>query len=353
MRKLTLGFLLLCIIIIFWVWYSFSKPEKIEPIVRPVKTMLVNSPESSTMRVFPGKTLATNESTLAFQIPGQILKFNVLEGDHVNKGKIIAELDPVKYQEKVNETSANLARDKANFKRASTLLKDQYISVADYDKVQSAYLVSQANYNTALTDLKNSRLETPFDGIIAKTYVKNYEFITAKQPIILLQDKDQIDLEINVPENVIVNFKSNKVDKEKMYAIFDAVPNKEFKISLKEFSTQADPQTQTFRIVFTMKRPENLNILPGMTVSIHAPIGGGAASSFYIIPSSAVFVDEANQSFVWMLDKNSMEVKKVPVKVSNLLGDQIRVSSGLKSGDLIVISGVHFLTEGQKVTIMK
>lgn len=321
--------------------------------IRPVKALTIGNAESTAMRIFPGVTLATNETMLAFQIPGQIIQFPVLEGDHVNKGKIIAELDPLKYQEKVNETQAKLIRDKSNFDRARELVKDGHLSIADYDKVKSAFLISQANNNTAKNDLDNTKLIAPFSGVIAKKSVKLYEYVTAKQPIILLQDTDTIDIEINVPENVIVSLKKQQVNQEKLFANFDAIPNQTFPIKLKEFSSQADAKTQTFRVVFTMQRPENFNILPGMTVSVHAALGNTKSENFYLIPSSAVFQNEAGHPSVWVIDKNTMKIKQTNVLVSTLSKDQIHLLKGVNPGDLIVISGVHFLHEGQVVKILK
>lgn len=344
----------LCSFFILWLISSCSQDSTNSSMtIRPVKAFAIENSESTTMRIFPGITLATNETTLAFQIAGQIIKFPVLEGDHTAKGAIIAELDPLKYQEKVNETNAKLIRDKGNFERASHLVKRGYLSIADYDKVKSAFLISQADYNTAKNDLDNTKLISPFFGVIAKKMVKNYEYVTEKQPIILLQDTDTIDIEINVPENIIASLKKQQINQEKMFATFDAIPNQKFNIKLKEYSSQADAQTQTFRIVFTMQKPEHFNVFPGMTVSVHASLGNMTSGYFYLIPSSAVFQNEKNQSLVWMIDKNTMKVKQTKVIVTSFSKDQIRVLNGIHSGDLIVMSGVHFLQEDQKVKILK
>lgn len=350
MKWILYGLILATLIFTF----SCSKDDAdVKNQVRPVKAIEIGNAESTAMRVFPGVTLATNETTLAFQIPGQIIKFPVLEGDFVLKGAVIAELDPIIYKEKVNETHAKLIRDKSHYERASILVKDGHLSIADYDKVKSAFLISQADYNTAQNDLDNTKLIAPFDGVVAKKTVKNYEYITAKQPIILLQDVKTIDIEINVPESVIVSLKKQKIQQESMFATFDAIPNQSFRIQLKEYSSQADRQTQTFRVVFTMKKPEKFNVLPGMTVSVHAALGNIKYDNFYVVPSSAVFQDEKNHTSVWIVDKNTLQVKKTNVTVSTLSNNQIRILNGINSGEWIVISGVHFLHEGQHVKILK
>jgi RND family efflux transporter MFP subunit len=351
MKKILVN---LIIILISLIIISCSHEDNIsKKNVRPVKTFLIKNEESTAIRVFPGVTLASNETTLAFQIPGQIIKLPVLEGDSVNKGAILAELEPLKYQEQVNEAEAKLIRDKSNFQRASELVKVKHLSIADYDKVKSAYLIAQANYNTAKDDLNNTKLISPFTGVIAKKTVKNYEYVTAKQPILLLQDTATIDIEIHVPENIIVSLKKHRVDQEKIFANFDSIPNQTFNIKLKEYSSQADSQTQTFKVVFTMQRPENFNLLPGMTVSVRAALGNIKDDNFYIVPASAVFQDDSNHTFVWLINKKNMQVKKTPVKVSTLSEDKIRIVMGIHSGDLIVTSGVHFLEEGQEIKILK
>src|SRR5579885_564736 len=220
-----------------------KEEKKQENFIRPVKTMVINQPESSILRVFPGVTLASNETTMAFQIPGQIIQLPILEGDNVKKDSVIAALDPVKYQEAVNDFSAKLTRDKGNYDRASQLVKQGYISQSDYDKVKSMYLSTQANYNSAVNDLKNTKLIAPFDGVIAKKFVNKFEYITAKEPIALLQDRNTIDMEINVPENIIVNLKSGQIDREKIAAVFDALPGEIFAVRLKEYSSQGSTDT--------------------------------------------------------------------------------------------------------------
>jgi membrane fusion protein, multidrug efflux system len=54
---------------------------------------------------------------------------------------------------------------------------------------------------------------------------------------------------------------------------------------------------------------------------------------------------------VWVLDPNTMTVKAQAIEVNTAEGNEAVVTSGLQSGDQVVVSGVHVLTAGQKVSV--
>lgn len=330
-----------------------DKQEK--SLIRPVKTMTVADPLSTITRIFPGKVLATDEAKLAFEVPGQVIQLPILEGDKVKKGQMLAALEPKIYQEKVNETKAILVRSEAEYTRAGTLVKDGYVSKTEYDQKRAAYLVAKANFNAAEKDLKETKLVAPFDGIIAKRYVKNFENVKAKEVVILLQNIQQLDIEINVPENIIMNLRREKKQQIESTASFENAPNREFALKIKEFSAQADPETQTYRVIFSFPAPTDINVLPGMTASVKVPLPGSvkSAESFYLIPSAAVFDGSDGKPSVWVVDKKTLTVKRRIITVSRFENGSVRVLKGLQPGDEIVTAGAVYLRENQQVSIMQ
>ncbi|MCK4608934.1 MAG: efflux RND transporter periplasmic adaptor subunit [Gammaproteobacteria bacterium] len=325
-------------------------------IVRPVKTMTVAQPQTTTTRTFPAKVSADKEVKLAFKVPGQLIELPIFEGDKIEQNQLIAALDPKKYQETVNEAKAEYIRAKADYNRARQIVDKGYITRSEFDKKKAEFLRAEANYHTAQHDLNDSKLHAPFSGIIAKKYVDNFQYVATKQPIVNLQDVNHVNITIHVPENIIANI---PVENRKQHAsakvIFSSLPQKAFPLSIKEYSTEADPETQTFKIVFIMPKPPELNILPGMTATVTAQIPDykSGASSFFTIPSSAVFVDDDNNSFIWLVDPKSMHVKRQQVKVTKLADKEIHVTSGITPGNIIVTAGVHFLQDNEKVKFLQ
>jgi RND family efflux transporter MFP subunit len=334
-----------------------NNEKETAPVIRPVKVMTVGAATSRQVRNFPGKVIASQRADLSFNVPGLLIEFPILEGDHVSKGDLLAKLDPETYQEAANETKAKYIRAKAQFERAEQLIQNKYLSQADYDNIQSTYLVSETNYNRAKRNLSDTRILAPFDGIIAQTFVDNHQNVKNGELIATIHDTENIDIEIDVPESLIIKLRQeNAADLTKhIKAIFEAKPDTLYPLTYKEASTEADKETQTYRIVFKMPAPEDLNVLPGMTVTIRSDIPQSSqheTDKYFLVPNSAVF-NEQDTAYVWKINSDSMTVEKTPVTVGKLTGKDIQILSGLSPDDQIVIAGVHFLQENQQVKILE
>jgi RND family efflux transporter MFP subunit len=120
---------------------------------------------------------------------------------------------------------------------------------------------------------------------------------------------------------------------------------------LKEYSSEADPKTQTYQITLEMPQPEEINVLPGMTATVVGqPPSGEKLRDWFVIPAVAVFADEAGKSNVWVVDKANMTVQRRQVTTGELTGtDGIQIVDGLKSGEKIAVTGVAQLREGMQV----
>jgi RND family efflux transporter MFP subunit len=353
MRK-RLYLLPVILALIFLLANCGKKAEKPKSIVRPVKSMLIKKRGDIITRNFPGKVIANKKSKLSFRVAGKLIELPVLEGDKLKKGQLVARLDPKRFKDQVDETHARYIWAKSQYERAQKLIKGNFISKSDYDKTRSDFLIVKSNLETAKRDLSYTYIYAPFAGYVATKYVDNHEFVKEKQPIIYLQYIAKIDIEINVPENLMINLKDSDPQREPV-AIFEPIPNKEFKVTLKEFSADADPETRTYRVIYTMLQPKDVNILPGMSASIRVgvPDYKGGTDKFIRIPSSAVFMSANNETSVWLIDSKNMTLKRQPIKVSRLSDKDIHVISGLEPGQRIVTAGVHFLKEGEKVRLLK
>ncbi len=323
-----------------------KKPEKVPP--KPAKVITIGDKDNAVSRKFSGKIIPSTKAELSFEVEGKLTKLPILEGDRLKKGDLIASIDPHHYQEQVKKAEAEFELANAQFKRAKALLPKNYISKSDYDILESKANVAASQLSQAKKDLRDTVLNAPFEGIVIKKYVDNYEFVKAKQPIVSYHDLGEIDVEIYVPENMVIQFKkSSKIQAE---ATFDVI-KKSYPVTLKEFSAKADPDTQTYRTVFTFKAPSDVNVLPGMTVAVtlQLPDFGSQGGDFFRIPVSAVFSDEKGNAFVWLVDKNNT-IHKHPVKTGGLVDNDLKIQTGLKPGQMIVSAGVHYLREGQQIT---
>lgn len=322
-----------------------------QTIVRPVKIMVIEGNSQQHVEL-PGRVRASERARLSFEVPGRLIELNAKEGKKVSKGDVIGRLDPRDLQNDLDAARAEYDKAMANFKRAEELVKKDFISRVDYDRIVASLKTTKADLSKARKAMSDSRLVVPFSGVISKRYVENFTDVVAKQDIVGLQDNNVLEIIVDAPERLVMRAKGD-IGKLKKIARFNAAPGRTFEVQVKEFATEADPVTQTFQYVFVMPRPDNINILPGMTATFSVTRPAEALSgetSQTMIPALAVFSDEAGTPLVWVVDPSSNQVMKRAVTTGDLKNPaNIVISEGLRPGEMIAIAGVGQLSEGQVV----
>lgn len=331
-----------------------EKSEETAPkeVVRPVKVMTVAGKGENRVVTFPGRTRANRRVDLSFKVAGPLVELPVEEGQQVKKGQLLARIMPRDFKINLDQAKAQAINAERQYGRYKELYVQRQVSKADFDQYKAARDVAAAQLEDANNALKDTYLRAPFQGIVAKRYVDNFQEVQAKQPIVFFQDNSKIEVLVDAPENMVVNLREDSENVE-FLATFAAASNKRFSLALKEYSTEADPQTQTYQVVFVMDQPKDINILPGMTANVTGRhIQDNTTPSRIIIPAIAVLEDASEASFVWILNQETMTVHKKNVVAGEMTGsDRIVLKEGLDGGEVIVTSGVTKLREGMKVSV--
>ncbi len=348
------------VILLFSAAILFSgckKEEVVEEIkvVRPVKIMTVQAGAEAQRHGFPGKVRAARRSELSFKVSGPLVSLPVDEGQHVKQGDIVAQIQQRDFQTALNEAKARNLEAEKQFRRYKELYAKKQVSKAEYDGRRANRDVARAQLEDAANSLLDTSLKAPFDGIISKRFVENFQKVQAKEPIVNLQDITRIEILINVPEQLMSALKKY----EEVYDIhvsFETIPGKEFPVKVKEYSTQADPATQTYQVVLIMDQPSEAVILPGMTVMVVAQAiqvendNKEGAVQAIVIPAIAVMDAPGDKPFVWTFNQETATAHKVNVTIGSMQGSaDILIKEGLKGGDIVIIAGITQLEEGMKV----
>ena len=347
--KIVISLILICLI-------SACSEEKKEapPSAKPVKSMVLKTQHEAEEVEFMGTISASIKANLSFEVAGKLEKLPVLEGQIIEKGQLLAAINTKRFDDLVFQAKAKYQLDEAQFNRAQKLIARHFISQSEYDILKSKMKIAKANLQTAEKDLKDTHLYAPFEGMVAHVYKENHEYVKAKEMILMLHDLSFMDVEIQVPESIAKQQSKSAKDKDdtyRAYATFSDFPTLKFPLTFKEYSSKADNETQTFRVIYSMKAPKKVNVLPGMSanVIIELPDFKNKKQAFFLIPSSAVFSSINKSPQVWLIDKKTNTIHAHTISTSNLSGHNIKVTSGLTLNDEIVTAGVHFLREGQTV----
>ncbi len=334
------------------------------PASRPVKLFTVEGGRSDMIRSFPGRVQATQRAELSFRVSGQLQEIRVREGDLVEAGQVLARLDPADYEVVLEDRQASFENARRNFERAKELVADGNISRIDFDRMEAEFRSASAALSQAELNLEYTVLTSPFKGRIAQRRVENFEDVRAQQTVFWLQNIDQLDVIIDLPESVVRSVHASprrdlnptqdeEISRIKAYARFEGRSDTRFPLRPKEVATQADPQTQTFRATFTMDAPTGFTVLPGMTANVTLDLTGAVdREGIKWVPARAVQADSGLKPLVWVLEPDTMTVASRAVEVGRMSGRMIQIFSGLEGGEEIVAVGAPYLAEDMKVTRM-
>lgn len=323
-----------------------SEKEVKKDIIRPVKTIKLNSFTNSTKREFTGKVKEAAEIKMAFRISGPIHKLPVEEGKFVKKGELLAEIDPRDYQVKLASAKARLKQLKAETSRVETLFQKKRVARNNYEKMVAARDMAEANYRSAVNALKDTKLRAPFSGYIQEKYYDNHEIVGAGTPVVSLVNLEYLEVETEIPSSIYL-----KRDKIRGYTCsLSTMPGRTFFLEPVNIRKKAN-FNQLYKVILKLEPEGDIKPAPGMTANIKIDIA--ESNTQMEIPVEALF-SKNNQSHVWIYNYKTSTVKSVPVKTGavNSRG-YVKVTDGLDSGLTVVVAGVNSLKENQKVSLIQ
>jgi len=317
--------------------------------LRPVRTSVIELPESGRVMQYAAVVDASQKADLSFKVSGEIISLMVKQGDEVTKGQVLAKLNDKDIKLLLDEAQSTFDKADADYKRGLSLIEKNVISKADIDQLKLQYTTANTQLSSAKNNLEYTHLIASFDGVIAKKYTENFQEINAKQPVFALHNIREIHLKINVPESVIIQIPRNDTSRD-IVAIFDDIPGQEFPAKFKEVSLQADEITKTYEVTFSMTSPKDHTILPGMTAIMRGTerLTSADAEKRFILPSNSVLKDAAG-NFVFIvepLENGKGRIVKLPVQIGAITANGIEVFAGIESGQHLVTAGVSKVSDG-------
>lgn len=328
-------------------------PPEQPKVVRPVKILIIAGPGAAATREYPATIKATQHADMGFEVPGRVVEFLVKEGQVVEEGELLAQLDDRDYQAELEKARANQRKALADLNRSLNIYRQDKgaISKGKIESDRRAKGVTDAAIKQAEKAVEDTMLRAPFEGFVARKLVEDFANVKAKEPVLILQDVSQLEVEVSIPERDVTagapdQSAENITARAQPHVSITSIPDRSFPARVKEFATTADPNTRTFQIRLVFDRPDDVSILPGMTARVTARADGVEDIR---VPVTAVASDAQYEAFVWKVDPDSMTVSRTPVEMGELHGKEVSIRSGLQGGDGIAISGLRQLEDGMQV----
>ena len=317
------------------------------PVVKVQHIKLSNAAQAEN---YSGVVRGRYETNLSFQVGGKIISRDVQAGSLVRAGEILMTLDPKDIVEQSRSSDAQVASARAqlqlaksNLDRYTELFKSEAIAAIVLDQYRTQYDAAKAAYDAALAQAQQSQnaldyttLTANADGVISEISAEIGQVVAAGQTVLKLVQTNEFEVAVDIPENKISAVQIGQSVTINILATGEVTSG-----TVREISPMADSASRTFTVKISL--PEIRNVQLGMTANVS--MLSATATDAIILPLSAIY-QTGDAAQVWLVEDNKVLTKKVEVAAFDNNNVQVR---GLKSGDTVVVAGVHKLREGQQV----
>jgi membrane fusion protein (multidrug efflux system) len=283
-----------------------------------------------------GASLSEEMIELHPEIGGRLTYLNIPDGAAVKEGTILAKINDADLQAQLEQQKVQLDLATKTEKRLKELLTANDVNQSDYDAALSQVNTINANIKVLNAQIDKTVIRAPFTGKLGLRMVSPGAYVTPQTLLGTLQQSDNIKIDFAVPEfyaNLVkvgntISIQTNESD-EKQTAVISAI------------EPQINVETRNIKVRARLKSG---NIIPGTFVKVLL----NKDEEGIVVPSNALIPDASSNQVVIIKNKKAVFVK-VETGIRN--ADAVELSSGVNSGDTIVVSGVLFVRPNAMVKI--
>lgn len=283
-----------------------------------------------------------HDATVISRVTGIIEQLTIDEGDYVEKGQLIAQIDSRRYQLRLAQAQAELASLNQELHRLTKMKKKKLVSADQIDKLSYAQQKAQAAYDLAALELKDSRIIAPISGYIANRFVKQGHFTQGYQQIVDIVDQQHLQAVVHLPEHQLANVKPQQV----AYLNFSALPQQRFAAAIRSVSPIVNNQSGTFKVIMSLDNSD-AKLKPGMFAQVSLVFA--THNDALTVPSDAI-INRDGQQYVFVI--NDSKAQEVPITPGFVEHQFTEISGEIVQGAQIVVSGQHNLKHDALVKVI-
>lgn len=290
-----------------------------------------------------GNIEGSKTAKLGFMVAGKINYVAAREGEIIGRGQLLASLDPENYRIAKEIADANVAQIQDEYNRLNLMHERGSISESDYSKISNGLKMARAQQKLHTKNLAETRLYSPFRGVLLKRGVEVGEIIGAGLPLFGVSDIRPVHVNASVPETDL-RFIKKGTDAKIYVASIDAA----FSGRVIEVGALAEPATRAFSVRMEVQNPGEI-LRPGMTAEIQIP--SGQKEDVVKVPGDAVLRDMDNTAYVFVVDDVKHKAFRRKISLGKIDENSIEVVAGLEPGELVVVGGQHKLQNGSLIAL--
>lgn len=288
----------------------------------------------------PADLLPLRRAVLAAEVAGVVESLHFEDGQWVEAGRLLAQIDTRALEQVVAETEAlaNLAREQA--RRAESLFAKRSITEQQLLDAATEREVAEARLASARLDLSKSRLQAPWAGRIAERRVEVGDFVAVGQPVAVLLDSTRLKVRSPAPAADVPYLRVGAPVTIRV----DAFPGETFEGRVVRLAAEVDPGARTLDVEAEIPNPGE-RLKPGLPARMELP--RRTLEEALLVPLEAV-VDLGEADVVYVVEGD--RARRRAVELGPVSGARVVIASGLAPGERVVVEGAQQIADGQLVT---
>ncbi len=323
------------------------------PVAAPERmtvSLATAAPASGTGTIaITGTVRLKRETQLGFSTPGRIAAINVLEGQAVAAGQMLARLDPTGLDAATASARAEAVRTEADRQRMAALLGKGWVTRSRMESADAAAVAARARVTQTGFDARLGRIVSPAAGVVLRRAAEPGQIVAVGTPVITIGElASGYVLRLPVSDEDLARLRPGT----RAAVTLPALSPAPISAQVSEIGARGDDRTGTFQVEL------RLPALPGMRSGLigNAQLATGAGPAVagpVVVPASAVFAARAGEGFVYVYRPGSGTVAARMIQLGDLGDGGITVTAGLRAGEQVARTAVDRLRDGTMVTVSK
>lgn len=288
-------------------------------------------------------TIRANETVvLRPEIAGRISRIGFTEGQAVQKGAVLVELDASVARAEFAQARAQLDLAKANYERTVELAGKNFVSPSARDQAASTLQVQEATLELARARLARYTIVAPFDGVVGLRNVSVGDFVKDGAELVTVDDAYTVKVDFRLPERYAPAVRSGQA----IEFTVEALPGRTFKATVYALDAQVDANG---RSILVRARADNRGqqLRGGMFARLRVVLAERPEA--VVVPEEAIVPSATGQVVFRVVDGRAT---RTPVTLGLRREGVVEVLKGVAAGDTVVTAGqIRIPGEGGPVNI--
>jgi len=285
-------------------------------------------------------TIASDaDAPVVAKVGGEVVRLLVEEGDRVEEGQVLAELDGERLRLEMLSAKANLDQVRGEYERYTDLAARGLVSEAMFESLKYDLEALEATYKLARLNFEYSKIRAPINGIVSSRNVKLGQSIETSEVAFRITDTSELLAYLAIPQAELGKFSPGQFATLKV----DATPDVTYSAIIVRISPTIDTRNGTFRATAFVDNSSG-ELAPGMFARFS--IAYDRHDDALVIPRAAL-VEEDDQTSVYVVADGAVARRTIQVGIES--GELVEVIGGLAIDEEIVVTGQSSLRDGSKV----